>query len=109
MIMAREGYQALKQRIIREVATSLARNQVWMSINVHKLALRWQQRQLKNEWFTTAAIGKRMATVFVNANLGQVKTSTAIKVEEVINVATIQRIDRSFLSTGIDTQLKHIT
>eukprot|EP00493_Phyllostaurus_siculus_P005725 UN05773 len=58
--------------------------------------------------FTKRAIGKRMATVFIEYKPSGKKDSEGkalppIKVEEVINVATIQaRLDRSFRITGID-------
>ncbi|MBQ4834281.1 protein translocase subunit SecD [Pseudoalteromonas sp. MMG010] len=58
--------------------------------------------------FTKRAIGKSMATVFIEYKPSGKKDENGkalppIKVEEVINVATIQaRLDRSFRITGID-------
>lgn len=58
--------------------------------------------------FTKRAIGKRMATVFIEYKPSGKKDASGkalppIKVEEVINVATIQaRLNNSFRITGID-------
>jgi preprotein translocase subunit SecD len=59
--------------------------------------------------FTKSAIGKRMATVFIEYKPSGKKDANGkalppIKVEEVINVATIQaRLSNSFRITGIDS------
>ncbi|WP_105187902.1 protein translocase subunit SecD [Pseudoalteromonas sp. T1lg48] len=63
----------------------------------------------KMDAFTKRAIGKPMATVFIEYKpSGEVdangKALPPIKVEEVINVATIQaRLNRSFRITGLDS------
>lgn len=110
MIMSRDGYPVvLKKRIILEGshitgaqsgADEYQRPQVSISLD--------SKGGAKMNAFTKRAIGKRMATVFIEYKpSGKTdangKALPPIKVEEVINVATIQaRLDRSFRITGID-------
>jgi len=110
MIMSRDGYPVvLKKRIILEGshitgaqsgADEYQRPQVSITLD--------SKGGAKMNAFTKRAIGKRMATVFIEYKPSGKKDSEGkalppIKVEEVINVATIQaRLDRSFRITGID-------
>ena len=110
MIMSRDGYPVvLKKRIILEGshitgaqsgADEYQRPQVSISLD--------SKGGAKMNAFTKRAIGKRMATVFIEYKpSGKTdengKALPPIKVEEVIYVATIQaRLDRSFRITGID-------
>ncbi|MBB1384272.1 protein translocase subunit SecD [Pseudoalteromonas sp. SG45-5] len=110
MIMSRDGYPVvLKKRIILEGshitgaqsgADEYQRPQVSISLD--------SKGGAKMNAFTKRAIGKRMATVFIEYKPSGKKDADGkalppIKVEEVINVATIQaRLDRSFRITGID-------
>ncbi|MCQ8879428.1 protein translocase subunit SecD [Pseudoalteromonas shioyasakiensis] len=110
MIMSRDGYPVvLKKRIILEGshitgaqsgADEYQRPQVSISLD--------SKGGAKMNAFTKRAIGKRMATVFIEYKPSGKKDANGkalppIKVEEVINVATIQaRLDRSFRITGID-------
>ena len=110
MIMSRDGYPVvLKKRIILEGshitgaqsgADEYQRPQVSISLD--------SKGGSKMNAFTKRAIGKRMATVFIEYKPSGKKDENGkalppIKVEEVINVATIQaRLDRSFRITGID-------
>ncbi|MBH0056214.1 protein translocase subunit SecD [Pseudoalteromonas sp. SWXJZ94C] len=110
MIMSRDGYPVvLKKRIILEGshitgaqsgADEYQRPQVSITLD--------SKGGAKMNAFTKRAIGKRMATVFIEYKPSGKKDSDGkalppIKVEEVINVATIQaRLDRSFRITGID-------
>ncbi|EGI75213.1 MULTISPECIES: protein translocase subunit SecD [Pseudoalteromonas] len=110
MIMSRDGYPVvLKKRIILEGshitgaqsgADEYQRPQVSITLD--------SKGGAKMNAFTKRAIGKRMATVFIEYKPSGKKDADGkalppIKVEEVINVATIQaRLDRSFRITGID-------
>ncbi|MBB1305575.1 protein translocase subunit SecD [Pseudoalteromonas sp. SR43-5] len=110
MIMSRDGYPVvLKKRIILEGshitgaqsgADEYQRPQVSITLD--------SKGGAKMNAFTKRAIGKRMATVFIEYKPSGKKDANGkalppIKVEEVINVATIQaRLDRSFRITGID-------
>ena len=110
MIMSRDGYPVvLKKRIILEGshitgaqsgADEYQRPQVSITLD--------SKGGAKMKAFTKRAIGKRMATVFIEYKPSGKKDADGkalppIKVEEVINVATIQaRLDRSFRITGID-------
>ncbi|MDP2635869.1 MAG: protein translocase subunit SecD [Pseudoalteromonas sp.] len=110
MIMSRDGYPVvLKKRIILEGshitgaqsgADEYQRPQVSITLD--------SKGGAKMNAFTKRAIGKRMATVFIEYKPSgkqdaNGKALPPIKVEEVINVATIQaRLDRSFRITGID-------
>lgn len=111
MIMSRDGYPVvLKKRIILEGshitgaqsgADEYQRPQVSITLD--------SKGGAKMNAFTRRAIGKRMATVFIEYKPSGKKDANGkalppIKVEEVINVATIQaRLDRSFRITGIDS------
>ncbi|WP_341255768.1 protein translocase subunit SecD, partial [uncultured Pseudoalteromonas sp.] len=110
MIMSRDGYPVvLKKRIILEGShitgaqsgsDEYQRPQVSITLD--------SKGGAKMNAFTKRAIGKRMATVFIEYKPSGKKDADGkalppIKVEEVINVATIQaRLDRSFRITGID-------
>lgn len=110
MIMSRDGYPVvLKKRIILEGshiagaqsgADEYQRPQVSITLD--------SKGGAKMNAFTKRAIGKRMATVFIEYKPSGKKDADGkalppIKVEEVINVATIQaRLDRSFRIAGID-------
>ncbi|MGO2010369.1 MAG: protein translocase subunit SecD [Pseudoalteromonas sp.] len=110
MIMSRDGYPVvLTKRIILEGshitgaqsgADEYQRPQVSITLD--------SKGGAKMNAFTKSSIGKSMATVFIEYKPSGEKDENGkalppTKVEEVINVATIQaRLDRSFRITGID-------
>ncbi|OUL57153.1 protein translocase subunit SecD [Pseudoalteromonas ulvae] len=110
IIMARQGYPVLLKKRLILAGTHITGAQSGMD--------EYQRPQVnisldskggsKMAAFTKGAIGKRMATVFTEYKpSGKVdengKALPPIKIEEVINVATIQaRLGRSFRITGID-------
>ena len=110
MIMAREGYPVvLKQRIILEGSHITGAQSGMDEYQRPQVSITLDSKGgAKMNAFTKRAIGKRMATVFIEYKpSGKTdengKALPPIKVEEVINVATIQaRLDRSFRITGID-------
>ena len=110
MIMSRDGYPVvLKKRVILEgshITGAQSGNDEYQRPQV-SITLD-SKGGAKMNAFTKRAIGKRMATVFIEYKPSGKKDADGkalppIKVEEVINVATIQaRLDRSFRITGID-------
>ncbi|HCV01425.1 MAG TPA: protein translocase subunit SecD, partial [Pseudoalteromonas sp.] len=110
VIMARDGYPVvLKQRIILEGSHITGAQSGMDEYQRPQVSIALDSKGgAKMNAFTKRAIGKRMATVFIEYKpSGKTdengKALPPIKVEEVINVATIQaRLDRSFRITGID-------
>ncbi|MGB2077921.1 MAG: SecDF P1 head subdomain-containing protein, partial [Pseudoalteromonas tetraodonis] len=110
MIMSRDGYPVvLKKRIILEGSHITGAQSGADEYQRPQVSIKLDSKGgAKMNAFTKRAIGKRMATVFIEYKPSGKKDSEGkalppIKVEEVINVATIQaRLDRSFRITGID-------
>ena len=110
MIMSREGRPVvLKKRVILEGSHITGAQSGMDEYQRPQVNIKLDSKGgAKMDAFTKRAIGKPMATVFIEYKpSGEVdengKPLPPIKVEEVINVATIQaRLGRSFRITGLD-------
>lgn len=110
MIMSREGRPVvLKKRVILEGSHITGAQSGMDEYQRPQVNIKLDSKGgAKMDAFTKRAIGKPMATVFIEYKpSGEVDESgkplPPIKVEEVINVATIQaRLGRSFRITGLD-------
>ncbi len=110
VLMSRDGYPVvLKKRVVLEGSHITGAQSGVDEYQRPQVNIKLDSKGgSKMDAFTKRAIGKRMATVFIEYKpSGKVdengKALPPIKVEEVINVATIQaRLGRSFRITGLD-------